>query len=360
MITFRIAHLSDLHFSTVTHRLNPWEAEEAIRQRAAAVMAELRRNRGGNRISQVLYPSTFEPDVAISLLRRLAGELPELDALIVTGDLATTGHSDDMQVARNYFAGSIPIDWDPAAVTPPPSLLENSIPILTLPGNHDRYEGIALIPGALSYERLFGKYWDLDRGHAYSFEESAGGARVRATALQKGSFGLGIVLGDFSLAAASDGEGLTGYIGQGRVAHEILEAMLNATDALRTEASEQEVKSSIIWAIHFAPSFPDTPNTLRLINEQSLLSAAAANGIPLVLCGHTHEPREYVHASTPQVRILCSGSSTGTSVHEHHSYGRIDICLDESGAVASIMPNRFAWNWDTLRFQANHEYPRLT
>ena len=133
MTRFRVAHLTDLHFGRKLDWLNPADSTES----GMGAAKEAIRNVMGGKTGPIFYPSTFNPDAALSLLDWLIDECLQLDAVLVTGDLATTGEAADLELASQYFAGKVPTKWSPAPLPDFSAVVDT--PLLTLPGNHDRY-----------------------------------------------------------------------------------------------------------------------------------------------------------------------------------------------------------------------------
>ena len=344
---FRLGHVSDLHFGNVAERLSPFDDEGTTRSRLA--LSELLGSGLGT-----FYPSTFNSLVAQRLLRRLKEELVSLDAIVFTGDLATTGNDPDQALARSYFEGNIPLDFNP--INSHPSLLKNPSDILIcLPGNHDRYAGLALMPSSRRFEAHFGRHWDFDRDNSYAVLGFTSG-RVRVTALQREKTTLFICKADLSLDTASAGEGLTGYIGQGRAAIPAVKELSDATLKVLKHARAAGQDCAAIWAIHFPPHFPNIKSSLELIEPDHLINAAQKCGVGLVLAGHTHKALRYNAANTdPPVEILCSGASAGISDHNIYSFSTIE--LEVNNGVRSVAPTNFVWNQKKRDFEASVKYP---
>jgi 3',5'-cyclic AMP phosphodiesterase CpdA len=61
-----------------------------------------------------------------------------LDAIIITGDLATTGLPADLLPAERYVTEACTDKWLTSRQAP--SLASHDLPIFLIPGNHDRYQ----------------------------------------------------------------------------------------------------------------------------------------------------------------------------------------------------------------------------
>lgn len=357
MALFRLVQISDLHFSSSPYRLNPLEIVATSKaDMARAVLRDMygRKLRGG--FFQTFYPSSFNPDVAASLLETLVDELVQADAVIVTGDLGTTGSAEDLKLAKDFFSGAVSSYWNPGP-NPLPSLLERPDDIVvTLPGNHDRYEGVALVPGGLSYEQYFGRSWDFGRGHSYDLLSPAGDSRTKVCTLYKEEVGLAVCLADFSLETAASAQGYTGYIGQGRVSKRVLDELLGATEQVQWEAREAGVHAECVWAVHFPPCFPAIDDALRLIAGEDLLAASASRDVRLLMAGHTHQPLMYQVTTLSDGTVLCGGSSTGMCEDGLFSYSRIDLTVERDRPL-SVDTCHFTWDSDSHTFVVRGPLP---
>jgi 3',5'-cyclic AMP phosphodiesterase CpdA len=353
LTTFRLNQISDLHFSAIVGRFNKLEAAHTLRAQADVILSDLLKY--GGALSSVLYPSTFSADVALSLLRQLAKEIDRSDALVVTGDLATTGADVDLRIAKGFFSGDIPTNWNPCADISYPSLLSDDSVVVTLPGNHDRYEGAALMPGGVSYERHFGPMWDFQKNQSYDILSLEGKSRVKVCTLEKEKIGLGIVLADFSLDSANSGDGFKGWLGQGAASS--VDDLIAATNLIRSEAREVDVGVAVIWAIHFPPSFPNVDENLKLLYENELLAAAEKLGIPLILAGHTHKALRYISGMQKSITVICCGASAGVSVHDEYAYAEIEIDINKNGEIFDIRSVHARWDNDELMFVKQKPYP---
>lgn len=348
--TFRVSHISDLHFSAIVGRLNGLEDAGSLREQCDAVISELL----WGRHRAPLYPSTFSADVALSLLRMLSKRMPSLDALIVTGDLSTTGSEADLKVAKDYFRGCIPENWNPGVECP--SLLMGEDIIIALPGNHDRYEGVALMPGGTLFERYFGLCWDFDIGCSHDVHSPVGSSRVKICTLEKDDIGLGIVMADLSLRDAHSAEGALGWIGQG--AASCIAEMVEATNLIRGEAKDAGIGAAVIWAIHFPPVFPGSDEKLKLLNEDALIAAAEGLGVELILAGHTHKPLRYSVGVAKLVNVICGGAATGMSSNELYSYAEIEIDVNRQGDIQNIRATQSVWDAGEIAFVNAGVYPQ--
>ncbi len=339
MTVFRIAHLTDLHFGRVSNWENTLESAESGIERVKELLRYSFDRRDGRR--PIFYPSTFNPDVALGVSNWLAQELPYLDVVLVTGDLATTGDEADLELALKFFCGQIPSEWAPVPVSV--DVTNSGVPLIMLPGNHDRFENFQ--PRSQRFETVFGKHWDLGRSYSFPVVPPIGECgRVRLSNFHIDGSYLGILCADLSLESASSGRGKYGFIGQGQAAPKIIEELVAGTNAARAELSEMGVPFGIVWAVHFPPAFPLIPENLSLLQSDDLLKSAADCKVSHILCGHTHKTLKYESSQQAGlVTIICSGASAGISAHGKYAVTVLEIEVTQSGETL-ISPQAFSWN----------------
>lgn len=353
MTVFRIAHISDMHFGRYEDWLNPLEKETGASGRAKAIIRHLSRSRNLDDAAKIFYPSTFNPDAAAKLLHFLANEADELDAILVTGDLATTGHAFDLELAKNYFHGLVPSEWNPNEEGLPSLLSDGELAVVTLPGNHDRYAGVGNQPSSKNFEKHFGRFWDFERKKVYGVAlPHAETGRVRVSSQVLDDAMLICFLVDFSLEDSHAGKGGAGFIGQGRVAGGALIELVKATIEARKEALSDGFEAAIVWAVHFPPEFPDVEEDLLLLDSEKLTNAASQCGVSILFAGHTHETLLYRFNHDNGI-VICSGPTTGVSAHGLYSLSIIE--LEVSGRTIKAIAKHFAW--DEYEFREQCSFP---
>ncbi len=313
MDTFRLLHVSDFHFA-VRPRMIEFPDTPAALQDLAVTRGRL-------------CPSSHDPDLAEAAARFLYRHPNRFDVVLATGDLATTGHPDDLAVAYEYFFAPPVLAW--WGRSGGPTLQAGQAPVRVLPGNHDRYQGWYLGPGGCEFDRTFAPAgWQ-------------SGQRAQTLIVLEGERGekLAIIAADFCLASYYDATGPWGYLGQGKVYPGVLQALREATCRQR----QGHGAIGIAWAVHFPPAFADIDPDLMLHDEQLLLDEAAGLGVEHIFCGHTHEARQYTRAGSALVQVHCAGSAAqyvtrcGNALHDTE----IDV---DAGRVVAVR-RRDVW-WD--------------
>lgn len=239
----------------------------------------------------------------------------KLDAVIITGDLATTGSVDDVEMVEKFLSAEfdprVPhrsVEGDYRRAT----LSAVTIPILCLPGNHDRF-----VPTLDLYRHKYpiffapgGTEFDLQIAN-YSH------ASVRDPVLLTGDLSQGqrlkvAVLGaDLTLRHFGEHEGFYGWLAQGKAHDDTCRSLVAATRWLRKQKSEGDILC-VLWAIHFPPAFPGVRRHSRLLDERKFIEAANRAGVDAVLAGHTHQQATYRRPAM-SFKVFCCGT---TAQHE--------------------------------------------
>jgi DNA repair exonuclease SbcCD nuclease subunit len=140
MATIRLLHASDLHISKF---LNLKQLHK--RQRSSVV----------DSLTHYTFAPVYSPRTLSRFLRFLRPRADSLDALVLTGDIATTGRTFDLEKAYSVVKTRLqPIGID----------------ICLLPGNHDRWEpyrvghntalmSLGYNPGGREFHNVFGDFW---------------------------------------------------------------------------------------------------------------------------------------------------------------------------------------------------------
>ena len=273
MSTIRLLHISDLHVSKFLNirQISKWRLSSVANKNFTFAPAYSR-----GKLNQFL-----------AFLRK---QTTPLDRIVITGDIATTGRSFDLDEAFEVVDGSIK---------------SMGVDLCLLPGNHDRWvphfkghnsaiRSFGYDPGGTDFHTVFSSYW--------------GPGDVRTIPIVKNNFRVVVVTADLSLRSAHDAltVKLINKHGQGRVYDDILVALENATlSALEND----EPTIAVIWAIHFPPYCPDIGSDLHLIDEKRLLDKAEELGVQIIMAGHSHVANPYT-AYPHQIDVICAGALT--------------------------------------------------
>lgn len=293
MTTFRVLHVSDLH--------------TAHRPKLVSVLDV--RHGSVRDVINLSVASSYSKDLLDALESFLATR-QDLDAVVITGDLATTGLADDLAVATAFVQ----------------RIRAQGHRVVVIPGNHDRFDGPLCAPGGTKFEQSFVEW----KGR----QQRVSGPYV----LEQDAKFLAIVAADLSLPAGYPNLGTLGRFGQGVATG----AAVSELEQLTTQLRNEYAPLAVVWAVHFPARFPGISDQLRLLKDDDLLSAAKRSGITAVLSGHTHLPAIYFSG----VPVLCAGSATqhicpdGNFVHDTAFH----LLADGSVEVA-----RTDFRWDDSR-----------
>jgi 3',5'-cyclic AMP phosphodiesterase CpdA len=320
-----ILHISDLHISQFPQlmqfqRRSPGNYYDAIRNG--------------------IYAASHGKGKLTALVNLVHNLRATLDAILITGDIATTGLGFDLEKALLFVEGQ-PDAHEPRTSAGFPTVRGAGLPIHLLPGNHDRYKlllkRLGYAPGSKKFHQIFHRHWQQD---------------VKVNAIIKPGLAIGIIAADFSLRRWHHAEKLPNLFvnahAQGRVYPDILAQCVAETETFQAQY-EDDKEVFIIWAIHFPPAPAQAESYMRLIDREDLIAAADGCGVALVLSGHTHEPFEF---SSPQYsfRVFGTGSATQYDSPEGNFCQIVSIETAEGGFAVETKHYRFEEAAGTGRF----------
>lgn len=284
-------------------------------------------------LRKVFAASSYNPGAVDCLCNFIEGD-GSFDALVLTGDIATTGLSQDLEKAREFLEG--PATDEDSTIA---GLVQR---VHLLPGNHDRFiftgNGFLYAPGGDEFERILGQHWS---GKVKLYDPPLRSQQEELSVL--------IVAADFGLQRSADCTWpllAVGRLAQGRVYPDVLAELERVTKAAWAAEQDSYPNNTIVilWAIHFPPFFPYAGRfklldrrTKNLIDEQELVAKAAECGVQAILAGHTHRAKDYM-AGEQGVCVLCAGTAT-----QHEDYDRqiqiINISIKPDGGVGIDLEN---------------------
>lgn len=334
MTSFRLIQASDLHMSSSPDVIHPYDSGGLIGAFSRLLSPAWK---------EIWLLTSFSPDMASDFSQKISDLQHEIDALVVTGDLATTGTQRDLGAARAYFEGRVPSEWSPSQGSFASFLNDTVVPLVVMPGNHDRYVMPFFFPRSTEFENFFGDYWNFSGPEPARF---ATHKYVRTTYLQKDGVILALCAADFSLHAVGPAALVDlSYMGQGEAKER---AYLHKAQLPLDELTEQTrwiketyAHAAVIWCIHFPPKYPEVDRRLSLVNDELLLQRAGELNIELVLSGHTHQFKSYLVDGT---RVVCCGTTTGCGARCGNEY--LDILVDSNDMAH---PEITQVRWDEAR-----------
>lgn len=279
MTSFRILHLSDLH-------IVKYSLKEMLRR-----------------------PRVGKIDIVEAIARFAWSNKKELDAILVTGDIADNGHAANMDLASRFIKDQADPPKTPfLSQRKHPTLAAAEVPVMLVPGNHDRFGNMLYPLGGETFDDYCFSHWNVGYGGVVGHELP-----------NSVNPELAIVCVDFCL----DSDNLKAHwgnkdikkcadeyikqFGQGDVYENRLEKLKEKTE----EYNQRKIP--VLWAIHFAPEFEkhdiSFDNNLILRNSDRLLKLADELNINHIFCGHTHRSKCYKSILYPHINIYCAASA---------------------------------------------------
>lgn len=272
---------------------------------------------------RIWRPESYDPDLADALAMFCAENIDEIDLVLVTGDLATTGSARDLGVAKSYLEAPVVSGY--IAASGNASIRQDDLPIFVMPGNHDRYRSDNADPGSKNFDLSFAKL----QQNSYQFTDSI--------VLEAGEGGLlGVISCDHCLDIAGDADApvaLCKY-GQGRVYDARLSQLERETETMM----RKHAGISILWVSHF-PLFDSVPFGLKLRYKENLLALAEKMGIRVILSGHVHK---FHDEPVGRLRNIAADASTSIDRTPENEIHILEFDLDSNPANPKIERYRFS------------------
>lgn len=320
-----ILHISDLHISEFPQ------------------LMQLQRRPPGDYYDAVrhgIYAASHGKGKLTALVNLVHNLKATLDAILITGDIATTGLEFDLAKALLFIEGQ-PDAHEIRTSTGFPTVSGAGVPVYLLPGNHDRYKlllkRVGYAPGNRKFHQVLRRHWQKD---------------VKVSSILKPGLAIGIIAADFSLRRLLDADKLPNLFvnahAQGNVYTDILTQCVTETKSFQAQY-EDDNDVFIIWAMHFPPAPSPAASYMRLINREALIAKAEDCEVDLILSGHTHEPFEF---SSPQYgfRVFGTGSATQYDSPEGNFCQVVSIETETDGFVIETKHYRFDEMSGTGRF----------
>jgi 3',5'-cyclic AMP phosphodiesterase CpdA len=329
MSSINLLHASDLHIAVDACLRSPIDRWSDLEKRwdlsFGGIKATTKALRDSIKALIKKGASSYHPDILELLTEFIvensnhipaagaAPSIPKLDAVVLTGDLATTGRKSDIDEVKKFFTAN-PNPKLPYKSNEPhykgATLAAVSIPKIFLPGNHDRFRPTYRLYGGVPI------YFAPNEVHfdGLGIDYRANPVKIETLPQPKGATGLAVTIlaADFTLHKLGDHQGRFGWLAQGKATggtHQpILDRLIAETRQAKLQKQKDEVLC-VLWCIHFPPSFPGIENTNRLLGEADVLKAAHDEGVDGILAGHTHEQLTYSRP-TSKCPVYCCGTTT--------------------------------------------------
>jgi 3',5'-cyclic AMP phosphodiesterase CpdA len=231
------------------------------------------------------------PEIAEFLARKIFRMRSQIDLLLISGDIATTGQPEDLRVALRYVTTAQINEHFGADGNA--TIRSDAYPILLMPGNHDRYRNRNAEAGCRTFDLIFQDHWGLTD------------PEISAVILSRSDRApLGIVAADFALRTDADASFPSRWMryGQGYAYSDIVKKLGQKTDALR----ERYPGIGVVWVTHFPPTRDGGFWGYRELRfHEGVVAAANNSNIKAILAGHIHERRV---VRLGELDIVCAGS----------------------------------------------------
>lgn len=278
--------------------------------------------------------SVYNNNALIALAEFVYNRRKEIDAILISGDIAVTSDESDLTRALAFLDSIATLSTEspwlnsrhhPTLQTFAPK------PIIVMPGNHDRLLNLETgWPGTLFY-RSFSHYWGVGVGGVnYTLIPN----RARPV--------LAILCCDFTLDNTDDATSKRGRWGQGKVYGRRLDELKDKTKQITNKYSS----CAVLWMIHYAPNFEDKfalKEAMKLIDAGLLIEKAQDSEVEHILCGHTHLNRYYDLGEVDKIRVHCAGTSTCVSSDDDTTI-HLRTIMTENNKIRSIETEHFTYN----------------
>jgi 3',5'-cyclic AMP phosphodiesterase CpdA len=312
-MVFKLLHLSDLHLAATPRQVD-W----------LTFVRGLPRGQMPPQGWVGAWASSHHPGIVVEAARTVAVVDP--DALVISGDLVTSGERQDVAMGNVFLngAGAYQQQWLTVQAGQIFATVGRARARAVIPGNHDRY-GALYSPGGRHCEAMMG--WPQ-------------GKRVGPLArLQANGASLCILGIDCSLSANDFPSPPFGHLARGRVTDQIL-------NEIRQAHAQLPGSGAVLWVVHWPPEFAPPVWLHDLINENALIQLGAALGVSLIVSGHTH--RHAVYRTSSGIPVVCCGSTSQFAVG--HGNTLQEIAVDVQGSQATVDVNTWTYDANAVRF----------
>jgi DNA repair exonuclease SbcCD nuclease subunit len=253
---------------------------------------------------------------------------------IATPPLAASGIEDDLKVALAFIEGtprSTQMFFVTSDVTP--TIAKAALPVLIVPGNHDRFQDNYGKSGGTDFDAIFRAYWGNPNPSI----------RHRVIEDPATEVKLGFVSADFCLSNDSDATNpiLINRFGQGKVYQPVL-------DGLATRTRHWYCMGD---SLSPACATDNEDPALELLDRSKVMSAAAEKDIKLILAGHIHRP---VLVRQQDATVACAGTAAAYLAADGYWIHKLEIIVKNYTAFLVDRTN-FVWDSERLEFVLHSE-----
>lgn len=280
------------------------------------------------------FPPGYSAQVANIAAKVIFEMRDQFDLIAISGDLATTGHTECLATARQFTHSAAHTKWLNSERKP--TLQAANKGMILVPGNHDRYADNKGAPGGRNFDSVYEDEWPKPRRY------------VQHRIIEKDNERVACIGVDFCLRAEKDAGRpySSNRWGRGK-AYE--NAIRNLVD--RTKAARRKYKNiAVIWIVHF-PAMASTPGRYRLNDAHKLIEAASRQKIPLILSGHLHE--SIAATVGGNIAVLCAGSMTAIGDESWMHFVNLEV---EKGSISACSKIDFKFSEERRNFVREKTY----
>lgn len=318
MAKFRVLHASDFHFSIEPNRRH-WFRRISRKFEDCPETPEptSTRYRGYGFCS-------YHPSVAQQVAEFAYRNASYLDAIVCSGDLATSGTTEDLTAAKDFIFSVCKTKFVNGRLQP--TLQGSMLPILIMPGNHDRYADSDGNSGSANFDLVFDSYWQTE--HV---------PRIQTLELQKQNQKLCFISADFCLKKSSDAAGrpkMFAKRGQGKCYDDVLDNLVKTTNSIK----DNDDATFVVWVLHFPP-IDEAGEFLKLIDVDKFIKSVNDHNIKLILSGHLHKS---INTTIQNSQIHVASTACGVDIVDGNLLHVIEIDL---GGTPNPQFKRINFEW---------------
>ena len=313
MARFRLLQISDLHITVPPEDLDL----------------------GGQTVwlsTQGWYPSRARRLVLEGVAELVAKLRYSFDALVLSGDLADDGDRRNLETALEFLELPSRQNGDSYTVDGVPtlgySLRFDQRSVFIVPGNHDRFDQIARIPGGTEFDSVFKSYWE------------KGVCGVQSMTIRKSGEVLALIGADFCLRSMRKAP--IGVWGRGLAEKTTIDALVAETNATR----EREGQVGIIWILHLPPLL-NVERKLKLWNAQAVIDAASACNVNHILAGHLHRMEAVTYN---KVEVICVASAASELLIVYGNWIRL-LEIDVNSSQVRLRSRNYEYDYNEAAFE---------
>jgi hypothetical protein len=226
METFRVLHLSDFHFCLEPNRRNYLSVLQSPRNEILTLLFN-------RETKYTLRPGSYRQNLAEGVASFVYERRNEIDLLLITGDLGTTGMAEDLTVAHNFIfhpAENTYLYYAPETLLVLlPTLQGAKRGIMFFAGNHDRYADNKGTPNCANFESVFGDQLSTRRDPEIAILTGDGGEEIA------------FIAADFCLRSVQHAApGALSHYGQGMAYDSVVSDIVKKTRLVRDNAAKSQ------------------------------------------------------------------------------------------------------------------------